>query len=190
MLAKINVADGHRRGATANDAQITAKSLTDAGVDMIVLSGGRNVESTWFMFGSNMNLKAMRDVLGARSLSVFMIKQASKFAPEVQFKEMYFLEYSVQVRQAVNVPLAYLGGVRSVANVEEAMQKGFDAIAMARPLLREPDLALKWQKNDTTESLCDNCNSCIAYIYHEDGTRCVYRPPNSATLNRIRASVC
>ncbi len=190
VLAKINVADGHRRGATASDAQITAKSLTDAGVDMLVLSGGRNVESTWFMFGSNMNLKAMRDVLGARSLSAFMIKQASKFAPEVEFKEMYFLEHSVQVRDAVNVPLAYLGGVRSAANVEEAMQKGFDAIAMARPLLREPDLVLKWQKSDIRESLCDNCNSCIAYIYHKDGTRCVYQPPNSDTLNRSRASEC
>ena len=105
-----------------------------------------------------------------------------------EFKEMYFLKYSAEVRKAVNVPLAYLGGVRSAANVEEAMREGFDAVAMARPFLREPDLTLKWQKNETRESLCDNCNSCIAYIYHKDGTRCVYRPHNSEQLNKIRAS--
>ena len=187
ILAKINVADGHKRGATAEDAAITAKSLCKAGADMLVLSGGRNIESTWFMFGSNMNLKAMEDVLGRRSLSAFMIKQASKFAPKVEFKDMYFMKYSKMVRRAVDIPLAYLGGVRSAANVKEAMAEGFDAVALARPLLREPGLVNKWGSDPTSESLCDNCNSCIAYIYHKDGTRCVYRPKNNPALNLARA---
>ncbi len=188
ILAKINVADGHKRGATAEDAAVTAKVLAEAGADMLVLSGGRNIESTWFMFGSNMNLKAMEDVLGKRSLSAFMIKQASKFAPVVKFKEMYFMKHSEKVRRAVDIPLAYLGGVRSGANVKEAMEKGFDAVAFARPLLREPELVLKWEANPAAESLCDNCNSCIAYIYHKDGTRCIYRPKNDLELNKVRAA--
>ncbi len=188
ILAKINVADGHKRGATAEDAVVTAKVLAEAGADMLVLSGGRNIESTWFMFGSNMNLKAMEDVLGKRSLSAFMIKQASKFAPLVKFREMYFMKYSEKVRSAVDIPLAYLGGVRSGANIKEAMEKGFDAVAVARPLLREPELVLKLEADPTSESLCDNCNSCIAYIYHKDGTRCIYRPKNDPELNKARAA--
>ena len=187
VLAKINVADGHKRGATAEDAAITAKSLSKAGADMLVLSGGRNIESTWFMFGSNMNLKAMEDVLGKRSLSAFMIKQASKFAPKVEYRDMYFMEYSKTVRSAVDIPLAYLGGVRSAENVKEAMEKGFDAVALARPFLREPELVRKWELDPAAESLCDNCNSCIAYIYHKDGTRCIYRPKNNPALNLARA---
>ena len=188
VLAKINVADGHKRGATAEDAVVTAKSLSNAGADMLVLSGGRNVESTWFMFGSNMNLQAMGDVLGKRSLTAFMIKQASKFAPKVEFREMYFMKHSLKVRSAVDIPLAYLGGVRSAANVGYAMERGFDAVAFARPLLREPELPLKWEGDPTAESLCDNCNSCIAYIYHKDGTRCIYRPKNDPELNLVRAA--
>ncbi len=187
VLAKINVADGHKRGATDEDAAITAKSLSKAGADMLVLSGGRNIESTWFMFGSNMNLKAMEDVLGKRSLSAFMIKQASKFAPKVEYRDMYFMEYSKTVRSAVDIPLAYLGGVRSAENVKEAMEKGFDAVALARPFLREPELVKKWELDPAAESLCDNCNSCIAYIYHKDGTRCIYRSKNNPELNLVRA---
>jgi hypothetical protein len=37
---------------TADDAAVTARALENAGADLLVLSGGRNVESTWFMFGS------------------------------------------------------------------------------------------------------------------------------------------
>ena len=45
VLAKINVWDGVRGGATAADGIVTAKALQAAGADMLVLSGGRNVES-------------------------------------------------------------------------------------------------------------------------------------------------
>ena len=97
------------------------------------------------------------------------------------------MKYSKTVRKAVDIPLAYLGGVRSPANVKEAIEEGFDAVALARPLLREPGLVNKWESDPTSESLCDNCNSCIAYIYHKDGTRCVYRSKNNPALNLARA---
>ena len=98
----------------------------------------------------------MEDILGKRSLSAFMIKQASKFAPKVEYRDMYFMEYSKTVRSAVDIPLAYLGGVRSAENVREAMEKGFDAVALARPFLREPELVKKWELDPAAESLCDN----------------------------------
>ena len=90
VLAKINVADGRRRGANVDDAIITAKLLEAAGADMLVLSGGRNVESGWFMFGSNMNLEAMYRVLGKWSLSGMAIGATAKSAPTIDFKELYF----------------------------------------------------------------------------------------------------
>ena len=49
VLAKINVADGVPGGATVQDAIVTAKALQAAGADMLVLSGGRNIESGWFI---------------------------------------------------------------------------------------------------------------------------------------------
>jgi len=188
VLAKINVADGRRSGATVEDAIVTAKLLEEAGADMLVLSGGRNVESGWFMFGSNMNLEAMQRVLGRWSLSGMAIGATAKTAPKITFKELYFWEYSKRIRAAVTVPLAYLGGVKSAENVASCMAEGFEAVVIARALLREPDLVAKWRDHPEEASLCDNCNSCIAYIYHPAGTWCIHRPPNSLEDNQMIAT--
>lgn len=190
VLAKINVADGVSKGATAEDGIVTAKALEAAGADMLVLSGGRNVESTWFMFGSRMNRPAIEKVLKEQGdwLTATMMRAAAAGEPEIQFKEMYFREYSKKIRDAVTVPLAYLGGVKSLQNAQDAMSDGFDAVVLARALIREPDLVNKLRDGRSAESTCDNCNACVAHIYHPDGTRCVYNPPNASELNRIFAA--
>ena len=188
VLAKINVSDGRSRGGTVEDAIVTAQVLEAAGADMLVLSGGRNVESGWFMFGSNLNLKAMQRVLGKWSLSGMAIAATAKSAPKIDFRELYFWDYSTQIRERVNIPLAYLGGVKSADNVAQCMEAGFEAVALARALLREPDLPNKWREDATAPSLCDNCNSCIAYIYHPGGTWCIHRPPNELRNNQVLAS--
>ena len=190
VLAKINVADGTRRGATAADGVITAQALEAAGADMLVLSGGRNVESTWFMFGSRMNREEISKVLKQQGdwLTSMMMKAAASREPDVTFKEMYFLEYSRQIRAAVKMPLAYLGGIKSLANAEQAMAEGFECVVLARALLHDQGLVGKFQSGELTQSGCDNCNGCVAYIYHPAGTRCVYNPPNDPALNRIPAA--
>jgi len=190
VLAKINVADGPSRGATVEDAIVTAKALEQAGAHMLVLSGGRNVESTWFMFGSNMNrqeiIKVMKQT-GDR-LGAFVMRVAAASERSIDFREMYFREYSRKIRAAVNLPLAYLGGVKSLDNAETAMGDGFDCVVLARALLRDPDLIAQFQSGTTRQSRCDNCNACVAYIYHPDGTRCVYRGPNDPHANRVAAA--
>src|SRR6056297_72749 len=180
VLAKINVADGVRRGATAEDGSVTAKALQEAGADMLVLSGGRNVESTWFMFGSRMNREEISKVLKQQGerLAALAMNAAASSEPEISFKEMYFLEYSRQIRAAVSLPLAYLGGVKTLANAGQALAEGFDCVVLARALLHDPALVNKFASGEQRESGCDNCNACVAYIYHPAGTRCVWNPPN------------
>ncbi|WP_238946830.1 NADH:flavin oxidoreductase [Seongchinamella unica] len=190
VLAKINVADGPSRGATVEDGIVTAKVLQEAGAHMLVLSGGRNVESTWFMFGSNMNreeiIKVMK-LIGDR-LGAFMMKVAAASERKIEFREMYFRDYSQKIRAAVDLPLAYLGGVKSLDNVETAMADGFDAVVLARALLRDPDLVTQFRNGTMRQSRCDNCNACVAYIYHPDGTRCIHRGANDPQANRVFAS--
>jgi 2,4-dienoyl-CoA reductase-like NADH-dependent reductase (Old Yellow Enzyme family) len=190
VLAKINVSDGVRRGANVDDAIVTAQSLEQSGADMLVLSGGRNVESTWFMFGSRMNRKEISNILKQQGdwLTALMIKMAASSEPDIKFKEMYFLEYSRKIRAAVKLPLAYLGGIKSLANAEQAIAERFECVVLARALLHDSALVNKFQSGELTKSGCDNCNGCVAYIYHPAGTRCVYNPPNDPTLNLAPAS--
>ena len=190
VLAKMNVADGTRRGASVEDGVITARALEAAGADMLVLSGGRNVESTWFMFGSRMNRSELSAVLKQQGewLTAYMMKAAASSEPDIQFREMYFLEYSRKIRAAVDLPLAYLGGIKSLANAEQAVAEGFECVVLARALLHDPALVNKFRSGERVESGCDNCNGCVAYIYHPAGTRCIRNPPNDLALNRVPAS--
>ena len=190
VLAKISVADGVSRGTQVEDSLITARALEAAGADMLVLSGGRNVESTWYMFGSNMNREEIVKVLKAQGerVTALMMKAAASTEREVSFKEMYFLENSRKVRAAVDMPLAYVGGTKSLANAEQAMAEGFECVVMARALIHDPRLVNKFKSGELTQSGCDNCNGCVAYIYHPDGTWCVRNPPNDPDLNRIAAA--
>ena len=186
VLAKINVADGPSRGATVEDAIVTAKILEQQGAHMLVLSGGRNVESTWFMFGSNMNREEIIKVMKQTGdhLSAWLMRAAAAKERKIEFREMYFREYSQKIREAVDLPLAYLGGVKSLENVHTAMADGFECVVLARALLRDPDLVNQFRTGGLAASRCDNCNACVAYIYHPDGTRCVYRGPNDTEANR------
>ena len=188
VLAKINVDDGRSRGAHVEGAIVTAQALEAAGADMLVLSGGRNVESNWFTFGSSMNLDAMMQVIGKWTLTGIAVASTARTAPKVAFKELYFWDYSTQIRSAVSMPLAYIGGVKSTANVAQIMAGGFEGVVMGRALLREPDLVNRWQVAPEEPSQCDSCNSCLAYIYHPAGTWCLHRPAHELAKNLIPAS--
>lgn len=189
VLAKINVADGVKGGATAEDGMVTAQQLELAGADMLVLSGGRNMESTWFMFGSPINQEAIGRVLKSSPISRMLMKVASLSTPKnLKFKEMYFREYSLKIRQSVKLPLAYLGGVKSLENAQQAIDDGFECVVLARALIHDTQLVNKFKSGEATQSGCTNCNACVAYIYHPGGTWCIENPSNDLSLNEIPAS--
>jgi len=73
------------------------------------------------------------------------------------------------------MPLILLGGINRIDTIERAVDDGFDFVAMARALLREPDLVNKFRKGASSESLCIHCNKCMPTIYR--GTRCVLVDP-------------
>ncbi len=189
VLAKINVADGVKNGATVDDAIVTGRVLQAAGADMLVLSGGRNMESGFFIFGSNINTEEVRKVLHDSWLwrTMFTLSQ-DYFAPRLAFREMYFLDYSRQIRAALDIPLGYLGGVKSLDNAEAAIGEGFECIVMARALIHDTGLINKFKDGSLRQSGCTSCNRCVAYIYHPAGTRCVENPANDLALNQVRAS--
>jgi 2,4-dienoyl-CoA reductase-like NADH-dependent reductase (Old Yellow Enzyme family) len=189
IVAKINVADGVPGGATAADGMVTARALEAAGADLLVLSGGRNIESTWFMFGSPMNQDEFGQVLKGDPLSRFFMKLAALNTPKgLTFHEMYLLEYSRQIRAAVKMPLAYLGGAKSLENAEMAMREGFDCGVMARALIHDTGLINKFRDGSVTHSGCTSCNGCIPHIYDPAGTCCILNPPNDLALNQVAAS--
>jgi 2,4-dienoyl-CoA reductase (NADPH2) len=186
VTCKICVTEGFKGGATAEDAAQVAQVLEREGANLLVLSGGMNVESPWAIFGSPMPRAATDSVQNP------VIRTATRilrlWEPKVSFHENYFMEHSRKVRAAVKMPLAYLGGVKSVAGVEQAISEGFDCVVMARALIHDPQLVNKFRSGESKVSGCTACNECVVMMYTPGGTCCVLRGPNSAELNSTPAA--
>jgi len=97
--------------------------------------------------------------------------------PEYPFEEAFFLPYARQFRAALKLPLILLGGITRLDTIERALAEGFSFVAMARALLREPDLIGRMRAGAARESLCVHCNKCMPTIY--SGTRCVLVSPDA-----------
>ncbi len=86
--------------------------------------------------------------------------------------ESYFLKYAQKLR--VKVPVILTGGNRNVDRLEQILQAGPpDFVAMARPLIREPNLPARWQarKGDPNAD-CISCNRCMDGFRQGKITRC------------------
>jgi 2,4-dienoyl-CoA reductase-like NADH-dependent reductase (Old Yellow Enzyme family) len=186
VSCKICVTEGFKGGATVGDAVAVAQVLEREGAHLLVLSGGMNVEAPWAIFGSNMPAAAVETIQNP------VVKLATRvmrlWEPKVAFHEMYFLEHSRRLRAALKLPLAYLGGAKSLAGVEQAMADGFDCVAMGRALIHDPELVNKFRDGRATVSGCTACNECVVSMYTPGGTRCVLGPENDVSLNRMPAA--
>ena len=68
-----------------------------------------------------------------------------------------------------------LGGINRRETLDLAMAEGFEYVAMARALLREPDLVNQMQAAHASEGVCIHCNRCMPTTYNR--TRCVVIEP-------------
>jgi 2,4-dienoyl-CoA reductase-like NADH-dependent reductase (Old Yellow Enzyme family) len=186
VICKIGVTEGVKGGGTAEDAATIARLLEAAGAHLLVLSGGMNVESVWQIFGSPLPGDA---IANAQNPIVRMAMRLQRLAePRFDgFREMYLLEHARKVREAVRMPLAYLGGVRSAQNIAQAMGEGFDAVALARALLFEPGFVERLKREAHATSGCTSCNRCVVMMYTPGGTACTLQGANDPAPNRVIA---
>ena len=100
----------------------------------------------------------------------------SLFGPAIikkyDFTPNFFLEKALKVRQAVSIDLVYLGGVDSTKGILKILDAGFNFIALARPLIHDPEFLNKIKEGRIVKSLCNRCNECIVEMDRE-GIRCV-----------------
>lgn len=186
VLCKISMFAGHTGGGTVEDSIVTGGALAAAGAHLIVLSAGMNVEAPWAIFGNAMPPSAMSGQ-GSR-----LMKMAATILewrqPKLEFHEMYLLDAARRMRAAVTAPLAYLGGVKSVEGIEQALREGFDAVVMGRALIHQHDLLRDFATGGQVRSSCTACNECIATMYQPAGTHCVLTATADAALNRVPAA--
>ena len=186
VVAKYSMTDGKEGGNTIEDGVAIARALEAGGAHMAVLSNGLNVESITAMFGSSFP-KSNRGKPANLAIAIGMWVQSFTEPQNVVFRENYLRDHALRIRAAVKMPLAYLGGVQSLAGVETAMTDGFEAIALGRALVHDPGFVNALEAGTTSQSGCTACNRCVTMMYSPGGTSCVIKSPNEAALNRVAA---
>ena len=77
-------------------------------------------------------------------------------------EKAYFREESAAVKKVVRVPVAEVGGIRTISLANEIIKSGdADMISISRPFIREPDLLARWKSGDTAPAKCISCNRCF-----------------------------
>ena len=171
VTAKLNMADGVPGGFWLDESVEVGRMLErDGHLDALELTGGSSLANPMYLFRGEAPRREFAATLPPALRLGFRLV-GRRFLPEYPFEEAFFLPYARQFRAALSMPLVLLGGIDRLDTVERALGEGFEFVAMARALLREPDLVNKMRDGTATESLCIHCNKCMPTIYR--GTRCV-----------------
>ncbi len=171
VTAKINMADGVRKGLQVEESVEFARMLeADEALDAIELSAGSSLTNPMYLFRGDVPLKEFAATM-PWPVRIGLRTVGGGFLRAYPFEEAYLLPQARLFRKALDLPLILLGGITKRETLDLAMLEGFEYVAMARALLREPDLVNRMQAGAATRGLCIHCNRCMPTIY--SGTRCV-----------------
>lgn len=168
VLVKMNMRDGFRGGMELDESLQVARKLQELGAHALVLSGGFVSKAPMYVMRGEMPIRTMTYYMtcwwlkyGVRLVGKYMI-------PSVPFREAYFLEDALKFREALDIPLVYVGGLVSRQKIEEVLNHGFEAIQMGRALLNEPDFVNRMRREENARCNCRHSNYCIARMYTLD----------------------
>ena len=169
VLVKTNMRDGFKGGLEIDDCLTVARELQELGANALVLSGGFVSKAPMYVMRGEMPIHSMTHYMnqwwlkyGVRAVGRWMI-------PSEPFKPLYFLEDARRFRDALSLPLVYVGGVVDRKGADTVLAEGFDFIQMGRALLREPDFVNRMKESEDNHHCgCDHVNYCIARMYSRE----------------------
>jgi len=171
ILLKVNLRDGFSGGLEVGESIEVARRLEAEGATGLVLSGGFVSRAPLYMLRGEVPVRQMvaaqHRFLAKAGLALFgrLLVQA------YPYQEGFFLEEARRMRAAVRLPLVLLGGVKSMALIDRALEDGFELVGMGRALLHDPALPGKMERGEVSASACVPCNECIAEM-DRGGVRC------------------
>ncbi len=175
VIAKLNMTDGVPKGLQIDESLQVAQLLqADGSVDALQLTGGSSLLNGMLFFRGDVPIREFAATQPAL-LRPFVRPYLKRIMPSYPFTEAFFLDDARRFLTALDLPIVLLGGVNRLDTMQAAVEEGFAFVALARALLREPDLVTRMQSGQTTEGSCTHCNLCAPTIYSRGGTHCVLR---------------
>lgn len=135
---KLNSADFQKGGFTEEESLDVIRALSEAGVDLIEISGG---------------------TYEAPAMSGLRQKESTRR------REAYFLEFAEKARASVKTPLMLTGGFRTAAGMADAIGSGaVDIVGIGRGLAIEPDLSRRVLAGEDPKHVVKPIKTGIAMI--------------------------
>jgi len=171
ILAKLNMDDGVPGGFWLDEAIPVAQWLeADGTLDALEMTVGSSLLNPMYLFKGEAPLAEFAQVM-PQPIKLGVRVAGKALLHSYPYRTGYLLEDARQIRAAVSLPMILLGGITDKPIMDTAMADGFQFVAMARALLREPDLINRLRADARTTSLCIHCNKCMPTNF--TGTRCV-----------------
>ncbi|TVT38127.1 NADH:flavin oxidoreductase [Amycolatopsis rhizosphaerae] len=175
ITAKLNMDDGVPGGFWLDESIQVAQWLeADGSVDALELTAGSSLLNPLYLFTGDAPVREFAAQF-PQPLRLGIRLAGGRFLRSYPYQEAFLLDRARQFRAALKLPLILLGGITRKETMDLAMAEGFAFVAMARALLREPDLPRRIQADPAARSLCVHCNKCMPTIYR--GTHCVLAEP-------------
>lgn len=168
VLVKMNMRDGFRGGMELDESLQVARKLQELGAHALVLSGGFVSKAPMYVMRGEMPIRTMTHYMTCWWLKYDVRLVGKYMIPSVPFREAYFLEDALKFREALDIPLVYVGGLVSRQKIEEVLNHGFEAVQMGRALLNEPDFVNRMRREENARCNCRHSNYCIARMYTLD----------------------
>ncbi|UCF88293.1 MAG: NADH:flavin oxidoreductase, partial [bacterium] len=147
VTIKLTGSDNLEGGLQIEDAVFYARALEALGIDAIEVSAGTS--------GSGEGVPVRKGI-------------------NSEDKEGYNAPLAKRIKEAVDIPVMLVGGLRSFPVIRRLLEQGVaDLFSLSRPLIREPDLVNIWRRDPGHRSTCTSCNLCFRPGMREGGIYCV-----------------
>ena len=172
IIIKMNCDDGFKGGLTIDEAVQAGQAFEAAGASMLVPSCGFTARTSFYMMRGNVPIwdyvKSEKNPVTKMGMTLF----GRLIVKEIPFQELFLFDQAKRIKDAVKIPVACIGGVCSVDNMDKVMQAGFEFMEIGRATIRDPDVIRKMQSGEISASDCDHCNRCVAAMTAQ-GVTCV-----------------
>ncbi len=138
LLIKLGIMDDDLGGTTLAEGVAACRRMVEASIDAIEVSAG---------IGGDF----LKRTIGRECI------------PEEE--EPYFRDRAAALKGGSPVPIALVGGIRSLETARAVLGAGeADMVAMSRAFIREPGLVRRWATGDLRPARCLVCNQCYRLL--------------------------
>ena len=156
VTMKVGFVDAPAGGLGLEESVRRARIMVGRGLDAIEVSCGLMNAPT----DSAMTYVAVGPRRAAEDLLLHRLAAAPR-------PEAYFRPWAQALRAEVDTTVILVGGMRTTATMRDVVTSGdADLVAMARPLIREPDLVAQVRAGREGQVDCTSCNLCLIHEGH------------------------